>query len=301
MKQFLIVALLAATVTVQAQVTNLVKISALPTVTSIAGTEIVPVDQSGVTKSATVNQIVSGPVAMVNTASNYFQAYDTSATATMTANAATAAAATTSAASAAAAALAATNSLIQSAIASASNVNATATATLSSTVTANAASAAAAQVATNTLLQTQMSGLTGGLSAAIINGANGTMSTATVTNLVQPTLFMTATAAGQGSYTSNVNFSASFQKLSLTETGSGATYLFSPQNFTDGQTVTLIIQNSGGSATFGSVTVATNASGARFNVHGGGLLTTATGTASTAYLNWQCIGGLIIFSGTASF
>ena len=310
MKFLFSILVLAATVTVQAQVTNLVKISALPTVSSIAGTETVPLVQSGTTKTATVAQLISGATAQCNAASNYFQAYDTAATATMTANATTAASATTAAAAAAAAALVATNSSIQSAISAASNVNATAINTLSATVTANNSAQTAALIATNGQIQNAMAALSVGVGGGIQNGGNGTLSTGTITNLVQPTIYYSVTAPGAGSYISNINCNASFQKLSIAEKFAGSQWLFSPQNFVDGQTLTVIIQNTVATASFGTVAAVTNAANAIFQVHGisgtaftpvgtsGSVLSTVTSRNGTAYLNWQFVGGVVIFSGT---
>lgn len=62
----------AFAVTVQAQ-TNGVKISALTSAaTPLSGSEIVPLVQSGATKTATVSQIIAAAISQGNAASNYF-------------------------------------------------------------------------------------------------------------------------------------------------------------------------------------------------------------------------------------
>lgn len=67
-------AALALAVTVQGQVTNLVKVSALPTAGALTGAEIVPMVQSGSTVSATLAQIQAAPQGFANSVSNLMQA-----------------------------------------------------------------------------------------------------------------------------------------------------------------------------------------------------------------------------------
>ena len=71
MKKILSILMLAALcANAQTTFTNGVKISALPQVSSISGTEIVVLNQSGTTKSATVNQLIAADVALINTVTN---------------------------------------------------------------------------------------------------------------------------------------------------------------------------------------------------------------------------------------
>ena len=260
--------------------------------------------------TATRAQVVAGVVSQVNAASNYFQLFSTTNANFSSTASNTLSAGITTEAAARTAALVSTNAQIQSGIFASSNVNATAINTLSATVTANNSAQTAALIATNGQIQNAMAALSVGVGGGIQNGGNGTLSTGTITNLVQPTIYYSVTAPGAGSYISNINCNASFQKLSIAETVAGSQWLFSPQNFVDGQTLTVIIQNTVATASFGTVAAVTNAANAIFQVHGisgtaftpvgtsGSVLSTVTSRNGTAYLNWQFVGGVVIFSGT---
>ena len=73
MKNFLPILILLAVVSIaQAQLTNGVKISTLGTATTpLAGTEIIPLNQSGTTKSATVAQVIKAATDSATAAQNY--------------------------------------------------------------------------------------------------------------------------------------------------------------------------------------------------------------------------------------
>ena len=234
MKKILSILMLAAIcANAQTTFTNGVKISALPQVSSISGTEIVVLNQSGTTKSATVNQLIAADVALINTVTNGLAALvatnglkDTATTnglealiATNGVNDLNTSNALQSLISANTAKDTATTNGLAAMIATANAQNVATSNSIAGTATATAA-AAVAPLSAN----------------AITNGGNGNFKNVTFSVLDN----------GNSVYQYAVNLSAAtIQKVAFTNGLSGNCYL-TVTNISPGQNVTIAVLNSTG-------------------------------------------------------
>lgn len=241
MKKILALFVTALAVTVQAQVTNVVKISQLPSSNPLTGSELLPIVQSGSTVSATINQIIAGAVTIENYASNFLYLNITTNIAnlvTVSNNANTFAATALSQVQATNAALqallGATNTALLNAI---MNTNAALIADL------NAASNQlhGALISTNGIIQTEISSLGGG----VTSGSSPTFGTVTAQSIIAPFYKTTSTNAG------SLLISSSFPAFNLSNwqitqyTASGGSFgsfvLFNLSNAADGQNDSIVI------------------------------------------------------------
>ena len=226
----LILFFLAAALVARADTfTNGVTGSALPAASALDGTEKSFVIQAAVTKTATVAQIVAGPLAAITTASNYFALVSsTNATALLTVSNYLASVAKTNANN-----LTTASNTLSVALASVSNAVTTASNSLAGQLggyypTSNPASyqtaaqvTAAATAAVNTYATT---GITNGGSATLTNLNFAPLNLGTIADVTY-VVNMAAASMQIFSYTNNSNFSLSFS------------------NYTAGQSVTVLVVN----------------------------------------------------------
>ena len=289
--------------TCRAQITNGIKISGLPTVSSITGNETVPLNQSGVTKSATVAQIISAATAQDNATTNGLAALLATE---VTARAGVSNFFTLVAGTNAAGTLSLSNYTVLSigtnatALTTASNylalrvgTNATALTTASNYLALVAATnAAAANVTSNQV-------------AALTNGT-GTLSLSAVSaKVIRGTTQGTVTmdVSGFPVLTSTnvfLDFSAGSQQVWIITAANngpniGQYVVFYPTNFSDGQTFSLLLPKATPSR-YGASTPATLGSAATI-IGGNVIVTNQASSGHGVFLNWLVIGTNIVFSG----
>ena len=231
----LTVTLLALSAAAQTTFTNGTKISALVNAsTPLTGAEVVPVNQSGVTKITTVAQINNAPLTSIATASNYLFSVTVSNVASIAA--ASNAISTTVTANAAASTTA--SNALQTLIAANTARDTTASNSLQTQVTANATTAAAANLATsNAILGIANAAAAQATATGVTNGGNANFGNLNFTPLI----------IGNVPATYFLNLSnASFQSITYTNT-SGNSYL-QLTNWSAGQSVTVFVKNQTGSA-----------------------------------------------------
>ena len=230
----LLTLILLATLPAFAQLTNSIKVSALPSATTpLTGTEIVPLNQSGATKSATIDQVQAKAVGIANATSNAlagsvstlngnFLAASNSLSLRIGTNSAT---------------ITATSNALQSQITSGSAALTTTSNAILSTVSSAGYATAAALDSTNTALTAAINNLAAGFGNTITNG--GALSYTTLTGSVLN--LGKITNSGLLDYTLNLN-AASNQKLTVTNS-SGTYQILSLYltNITAGQNVSLLI------------------------------------------------------------
>ena len=220
---------------VSAALTNLIKISQLPTASTLTGTELVPLLQAGQTRASTVSQINAPGVALANLYDYYFLQVDATNKASIAALSNNIATTATSTSNALASALAATNSQILSVVSANSNANAAAMATMSGTISANAAAASSALASTNAALLGAIASVANG--GAITNG--GSASFTSVSYSPFATSASTVVSAGNTAVTINLA-AASLQVVTLTNLGHWFLYA---TNQAAGQNVTVLLRN----------------------------------------------------------
>lgn len=232
MKKILSILMLAALcANAQTTFTNGVKISALPQVSSIGGTEIVVLNQSGTTKTATAAQLIAADVSLINSVTNGLAAM-------VATNAARDLVASNSLA-----ALVATNAAADLVSSNALKVLITANTAGDVTASNYFATVTAANAAANVATSNSISGAATAAAAAavaplasnaITNGGSGT-----VTNLFYGVKDL---GTVDGSATLTVNLAAaSLQTVNFTNRNGSQLAL---SNIAPGQNVTLICKNS---------------------------------------------------------
>ncbi len=238
MKKLLSFLLAAVTLAASAQ-TNVVKVSALPSATTpLAGTEIVPLNQSGATKTATVAQIIASAVAQNNA---------TASALTTASNALTSAVTTTS-----------------NALASAVTVQTAANLTTSNRmVTVTAANASAITGASNAITAllpgyyptnnpsgyqtaSQVSTIANGAAAAALAGVTQSNGVASFAAVTATNVFYNVVDLGGLTNTASLTINASaatIQRLTVTATNSGTkNATLSLSNLSSGQNVYVLVQ-----------------------------------------------------------
>ena len=284
--------LLAACVTALAftglaQVTNTTAISALTSVGSITGSELIPVVQGGVTMKATAGQIQSAPSA----AAPAVQTFATGVSNQLVSATNLLYTSQIASNSAALAALAATNAALLTAISTTNAAERTAMNLSNSiaiaTIIASNSVAMNALAATNTAIQAQISALQ--VSAGQTNISTINLTNATVNRLMLPTYQAPSISFPvNATITTNVDFSkGTFQRIFVGMASSACTLLFAPTNFADGDNVWLDVVVTNSQA--GTVGTATSVPGGTLNywsASGAAL----SGSKKETLLNWQVMG-----------
>ena len=235
MKKILSILMLAALcANAQTTFTNGVKISALPQVSSISGTEIVVLNQSGTTKTATAAQLIAADVSLINSVTNGLAAM-------VATNAARDLVASNSLA-----ALVATNAAADLVSSNAMKVLITANTAGDVTASNYFATVTAANAAANVATSNSISGAATAAAAAavaplasnaITNGGNAIFGNLNFTPLI----------VGNVPATYFLNLSnASFQSITYTNTSGNSNLQLT--NWAAGQSVTVFIKNQTGSA-----------------------------------------------------
>ena len=275
----LTVTLLALSAAAQTTFTNGTKISALVNAsTPLTGAEVVPVNQSGVTKITTVAQINNAPLTSIATASNYLFSVTVSNVASIAA--ASNAISTTVTANATASTTA--SNTLQNLIAANTARDTTASNSLQTQVTANATTAAAANLAT---------------SNAILGIANAAAAQATATGVTNGGAanfgLVTYAVASLGSVTNGATVTvpanlATIQNLTITATGSGTkTITLTLTNLAAGENFSLIINRT--DALFMPTYNVVLPSGT-INLNSGAATTVAIPPSKSLLVNFTCLG-----------
>jgi hypothetical protein len=308
----ILVLLLATADAVTAQVTNTVKVSALPSAGTITGSEIIPMVQSGATVSASVNQIIAQAQAATASASNTLAAAQAATVTTLGAwTNIIAANAGTNLIN-----LQASNTVIRAAMTASNNV---ALAAINAT---NAAIQAALQ-ASNAVYQAEIaaagaSGGSGGTlnvtNLVVTNIVSGAITTAvfSATSLIagnaETPIYQISAPSGNisGVLVSNIDFSkGSFQVINApinSGTPTSVMLLFTPINWHNGDNVWLLVKNTESTAAYcGSSTTATGGTIDAWGItaNNGGYPVQMSGSVKSALLNWQVFGTQLIFTATA--
>ena len=293
-KQILTLAALAAlvnTATAQNPLTNAVKISALTSATTpLAGTETLPIVQSGATKSTTVSAVIFAATSANASTSNYFSLFSASNAAAITASSnyfalysgSNAAAITASSnyfalysGSNAAAILASSNGVIAR-IAGSNYLTPAILATSNFQSGAQVTATIAGALAT---------------AGAVTNAGAANFSSVTTSNLVTP-----SAAINVYTYAANTNIvldanAGTFQQITLTTSSGGLTVNLTPTNTADGQQISLMIRNNRA----GTLNVGTPSG---FKIYGTTNYTLTTSANNLTFLNWLVISTNIILSGS---
>jgi hypothetical protein len=218
--------------------TNVIKVSALPAVSSIAGTELVPLTQGGVSRYATVNQLLAGAVGAANTFDNYFLLLQGTNQAAWNATASNGLAYTTNQFIFAMAYAYALSNQMQ--IAWLNEVTTRQAVDSAGSNNLNAASnvVMAAIIASNAALSSAISAS----QSAIAIATNGIFSTTIITNLVQPSVINSFTVSATSTNTFSLAAGGLQQSL-LNPTVNGVVWWITPTNMADGQSVSQLVRN----------------------------------------------------------
>ena len=271
--------ILLATLPAFAQLTNSIKVSALPSATTpLTGTEIVPLNQSGATKSATIDQVQAKAVGIANATSNTLVA----SLATLNGSLVTASNLLALRLGTNTTAITTTSNALQAQI----GTNTAAIISTSNSIMANVAGAgyatASALVATNTALTSAINNLAAGLGNTLTNG--GALSYSTLTASVLDLGKITNT--GIFYYTLDLA-AASSQRLVVTNSSSTyQIFYIYLTNAAAGQNVSLLISCQAlNSVTPGMTIIATNALIKSYN--SAGALNTIINKNKTGLLQFQ--------------
>lgn len=245
----LVTILLLAALPAFAQLTNSVKVSSLPSATTpLTGTEIIPLNQSGSTKSATVDQVQAKAVGIANATSNSL----TTSLGALNTNLVTVSNLLSLRIVTNTTALTTTSNALQSQITSNSAAIITASNSILGTVASAGYATASALAATNSVLVATIGNVAAGIGNTLTNGGALTYSTLTgsvldlgkMTNSssVNVTLDMRAASYQKLTVTNNNSVTRNMQ-LYLTNAASGqnVSFLISCQSaYSPGMAVTVI-------------------------------------------------------------
>ena len=278
-----------------AQLTNSVKVSALPSATlPLAGTELVPIVQqiagTNASRTATVDQLLAKATALDNATTNGLAALLTAETTSRTVAVSNALALSTNFNTAQLAALVGTNNILLAAINAEIASRQVAVSNALVLTTNNYTGLLSALVGTNSALAGQIATLAASIGQSITNGGTVTFTRANITSLVNPSVNLgTVTQTGGTSTNHWLDFSAgTIQRLTLDVSGGGApTMLFAPTNAADGQQICLWL-SSVRSVSAGSVT--------RSDIHGASTIGPTT-SGQNILMNWVVVGTSIIYCG----
>ena len=227
--------------------TNVIKISQLPTVSSLSGSEKFPCVQGGSNYIATTLQIQLAPMNSINIASNNLatnaMTYSNLLSGLLTSEIAARLTQVSTVSNLSTVAILNNSNLCYSgsnalwllltntttSLFTASNANWVATSNANYTATNSAATLAAAAPT---------------LANAITNGGNSTVAIVTVTNLIEPSVPWSGTISGSmmSQTTIPINLGSSI-RANLNPQANGNIYLISATNILDGQNVTILIKN----------------------------------------------------------
>jgi hypothetical protein len=300
MKKLLaIIGLAALALAAQAQLTNGVKISALGTATTpLAGSEIIPLVQSGTTKTATVTQVLKAATDSATSAQTYASGLSNILGALAFTSTTTLAKVTD------AGNLARSNNIILANVTDAGTLarsNVVLLANVADAGSAAASNASAFYLSSNPsnyqnaaqVASTVNSAVSAATFGAATNGGTVTFSKVISTNVVTP-------SANLGNYSYSgatniaVDFTAgSFQQITLTPSTGGIATGFRVTNCVDGQQVTLLVNRL---AT--SINYTPNLTTPPGYKMAGSSSSFNTGSGVLLYLNWIVVGTNIIYSGS---
>lgn len=298
--------ILAVTVLADPAPTNSVKISALPSAGTLGGGELVPMVQGGITKQGTVGQIQVIPLTANTASSNALQASiivvsNWSGTASNALQAQIILNMATNA-SLVAAVNAASNSLTT--VSNSLNATVTALGTVSNalTVVSNTVNANSASIAT-------LQGATNGMNTRIATleaAGGGTNASAVSFNRIStPTFQMPSVASlAVSAQVTNINVdfnNGTFQKVFVSFVSGNGVVVFKPMNFRDGDNMFLeVILTNGISGNVGTSSTATNGTIDAWTsttiANANGDYSQVSGSVREALLNWQVMGGSLIWT-----
>lgn len=229
MKTFTTILILSAALICWADVTptSAVKISALSSATTpLTGAEIVPLLQSGATKTATVNQINAAPIAQGNAFSNNLQAQISAEISTRVANTGS------------------TSNSLQTQITAETSARVAGDGSTSNSLQSQITAGQTYSSAVSNNLQTQISVLSGGQTGA---GSSPSFGIVTVTNLIEPSIDLGLfNAGGSPTFQLPANL-AGLERLEINPISNNGKYIyFQPTNLVDGLNMTFLLQNTNG-------------------------------------------------------
>ena len=207
--------------------TSAVKISALSSATTpLTGAEIVPLLQSGATKTATVNQINAAPIAQGNAFSNNLQAQISAEISTRVANTGS------------------TSNSLQTQITAETSARVAGDGSTSNSLQSQITAGQTYSSAVSNNLQTQISVLSGGQTGA---GSSPSFGIVTVTNLIEPSIDLGLfNAGGSPTFQLPANL-AGLERLEINPISNNGKYIyFQPTNLVDGLNMTFLLQNTNG-------------------------------------------------------
>jgi len=251
MKTFTTILILSAALICWADVTptSAVKISALSSATTpLTGAEIVPLLQSGATKTATVNQINAAPIAQGNAFSNNLQAQISAEISTRVANTGSTSNSLqtqiTAETSARVAGDGSTSNSLQSQITAETSARVAGDGSTSNSLQSQITAGQTYSSAVSNNLQTQISVLSGGQTGA---GSSPSFGIVTVTNLIEPSIDLGLfNAGGSPTFQLPANL-AGLERLEINPISNNGKYIyFQPTNLVDGLNMTFLLQNTNG-------------------------------------------------------